>query len=437
MSEANDEGRAATALILRSARALPAFLVRSTLARAVGQTLAVRVISVAVGVVVTIVVARALGPSGRGLYAVAGALGATGTAFANFGLQTSNTYYVSRDRSLLAALLANSVIVSLVIAPLVAAIAGVLFFAFPGAAPIHGSLLVLALLAVPLGLAYLFFQNLLLGVQDFRSFNLIELVSRLAGLGLLLGLVATGERQLAVLFAAGLVPAVIGAAWSFVRARGSATRPPRPSRALLRRTLAYGLRAYLGAFFAFMLLRSDLLIVKYKLGAERAGYYSIAVSMADLLYIVPTIIGMVIFPRLAAAEARDRRVLALRATVAVTVLMALSAAVSAGLARPGIDLAFGRAFAPAATAFMVLAAAMIFYGANNVVSNYAAASGYPWFAVWIWLVALVLNVGLNLLLIPPLGIVGSAIASLVGYALVALAQTAYFFRAGSPVARQA
>ena len=86
---------------------------------------------------------------------------------------------------------------------------------------------------------------------------------------------------------------------------------------------------------------------------------------------------------------------------------------------------------------MILAAAMVFYGPNTIVSNYAAANGFPWFAVWVWLGALLLNVVLNLVLIPPLGIAGSALASLIGYGLVMVSQSFYFFRKGAPAARRA
>jgi antigen flippase len=411
---------------------------RSNFLRAVGQTLAVRLVSLAAGMVTTVILARALGPSGRGVYAVAGAIGATGIAFGNLGLQTSNTFYVSRDKSLLPRLMANSAVVSLGIAPTVAVAFWIVFLAAPDTAPVQGTLLWLALLAVPIGLAYLLFQNLLLGLQEFRAYNIVDLATRLGGLVLLLAILAAGVRNVSSLFAASIAPNAAAAVWAWARARAMTDQPARASVALLRTTLSYGLRAYLGAFFAFMLLRSDLLIVKYDLGAARAGYYSVAVSLADLLYVVPTIVGLVIFPRLASIlDGSERRRLAGRATLALTALMTLAAGVAALLARPGIDLVFGTRFAPAATAFSILAAAMIFYGPNNMVSNYAAASGYPWFAVWIWLVGLVANVALNLALIPALGITGSALASLICYALVAVSQATYFFRPGSRHARQA
>ena len=49
-----------------------------------------------------------------------------------------------------------------------------------------------------------------------------------------------------------------------------------------------GVRAYLGSLFAFLVLKSDILLVKYLRGASETGYYAIAVGLADILMMLPT-----------------------------------------------------------------------------------------------------------------------------------------------------
>src|SRR2546423_13530119 len=91
---------------------------------------------------------------------------------------------------------------------------------------------------------------------------------------------------------------------------------------------------------------------------------------------------------------------------------------AAFLSQFAIRIVLGQVFLPAAAPFVVLSAAMIFYGANNAVSSYLASEGFPWVAVYVWLVAVVVNIGLNAVLIPVHGIAGAAAASLVSYAIV-------------------
>ncbi len=81
------------------------------LRRNVLETYGTRVLVVAVSLATAVVIARVLGPAGRGMYAVAVAVGAIGAQFGNLGLHASNTYYVSKDRALLPALIGNTLAV--------------------------------------------------------------------------------------------------------------------------------------------------------------------------------------------------------------------------------------------------------------------------------------------------------------------------------------
>src|SRR5438552_7100507 len=71
-----------------------------------------RLLLIGVGFATTVIVSRTLGPSGRGLFAVAAAVSAIGIQFGNLGLHASNTYYVAKDRELLPVLIGNTLVVS-------------------------------------------------------------------------------------------------------------------------------------------------------------------------------------------------------------------------------------------------------------------------------------------------------------------------------------
>jgi O-antigen/teichoic acid export membrane protein len=411
----------------RFTRNLPPWsMAGSDFVRNVGQTMAARMFTIATGSVTTIVVARLLGPSGRGQYATAGAIAAVGVSLAALGLQSSNTYFVARDRSLLAPLLGNTLLTGLAGTSLLVALVGI-GLELSGRLSL-GSLLPLALVAIPVGIAYLLLQNLLLGLRDIGGYNLIEICTRLLGVTLLGALAAAGFVRPSSAFATGVVASAAAAAWSLSRLRRHlGEMRPTVSAQLFLVTMRYGVRAYLAALFAFLLLRSDIFVVRYQLGSAQAGIYSVAVSLADLLYILPTVVGTMLFPRLSGIRDRSRQWdTSIRVAAVVFVIMTIAAAIAWPLSHRVVVTLFGESFAHAGPAFAILAAAMVFYGVNNIISNYAAARAFPAFAIWVWLVGLALNVGLNLLLVPRYGISGSAFASLVAYALVAMAQLGYF-----------
>jgi len=81
--------------------------------RHVVLTFAVRAARLALGVIASVVTARALGPTGRGDYYFVVTFAGLLVQFGNVGLASSNTYLVASDRTRLAGLVANSVWVAL------------------------------------------------------------------------------------------------------------------------------------------------------------------------------------------------------------------------------------------------------------------------------------------------------------------------------------
>lgn len=88
-----------------------------------------------------------------------------------------------------------------------------------------------------------------------------------------------------------------------------------------------------------------------------------------------------------------------------------------------LNLFFGTAYVPAATALRILCLGFIIsnlLGPNGIM---LLAMGRPRFLMWVTLTTAILNVALNLFLIPPLGMVGAAIASAVTIILANVART--------------
>lgn len=403
----------------------------SSFVRSVAETLATRLLLIAVGVATSIVVTRALGPSGRGLLAVALALGGLGVQFGNLGLHAANTYSVAGHPERLPRLAANSLVVSLGIGGAAAAGLWLVLAAFPGLVGIGGPLLALAVAWIPLGLAYLLFQNLLVGVQDIRGYNLAELGNRLVSLALVGVVILVGAVAPATVFLASLAGLAASFLWVVVRL-GVPLRPlPTPSPALFVENLRYSLKAYFAALFMHLVLRADLLLLQNLRGPADTGLYAVAVAVADLVYLLPTVAGTVLFPRLTAlADGGARWVLARRVAIAVGVLMG-GAGLALGLvARPLLRLLYGAAFAAAAPPLVWLLPGIVLLSVNTILMNYFASTGMPAVTVYSPAAAALLNVGLNLWLIPELGPAGAALASSVAYGLMLLFSLAHLARSG-------
>ena len=398
----------------------------SDFARKVAETFGTRIVVTVVGAVVSIVVARVLGPQGRGMFSVTMAISAIGVQFGTLGLQSSNTYLVARDRSLLPALLGNSLLVSLLFGSAAALVCWLAVWLQPQWGPGDSGLLLLGLACVPVSLLFMLLQGLLLGIQQVRDHNKVELARGLfsaAAVGL--AIVAFWRTPLGVLAAttAALLAGTLLSWWNVRRHVGAR---PKVSLQLFRDAFRYGIKVYAACLFMFFVLRFDLVMVNAMLGPKHAGWYSVTAMLADQLYVFPAVVGSILFPKLATI---DSDALKLRHAGKTALVLGLIVGALAGLlmatARPLIGLLYGEAYLPGAGALQWLLPGIVMLSINTVLMNYFAALGFPRIAIFSPLAALFVNVALNLLLIPRLGIVGAALASTVSYGMMLLASVVY------------
>ncbi len=398
------------------------------LRRNVLETYGTRLLVVAVTFTTAIVVARELGPTGRGLYAVAATLGAIGAQFGNLGLHASNIYYVSKDRTLLPALVGNTLTVVL-LACVVASLSGIGLVLWPKLSPIHGTLLLLALASVPVGLAYLLIQGLLLGLNEVRAYNSIECAGKILALVLVCILALLHGGTVELYFGMTLLPVLVTFLWALLRLRRGSAEPPKLSLAVFRQSIGIGFRAYTIAFFGFLLMRIDLLMVKYMLGATEAGYYSISQVLAENTMMFPVVVGLLLFPKLSATKEKEEKVrLANKAVLVTAALMLPVVLIAAFAAGPIISIAFGRNFLPAVAPFAWLMPGTYFLGIETVMVQLLNSEGFPPIIVAAWIADTIVNVAANFWAIPRYGITGASAVSSVCYFLIFLIVSAVVWK---------
>jgi O-antigen/teichoic acid export membrane protein len=147
------------------------------------------------------------------------------------------------------------------------------------------------------------------------------------------------------------------------------------------------------------------------------GWYTAAYRLYEGLTYVPSIIAAVLTPRLSALFVSDQaahRRLALSG-LAGSVALALAIGSAAYLlAAPLVGWLFGSVFAPAVQPFRVLCVGLSCVYAIWVLHAIAISVNAERLLVKTGVVGLVVNVGLNLYVIPRIGANGAALATVVG-----------------------
>lgn len=387
----------------------------------IGATVIVRAALLGLGMATTVLVARQLGPTGRGEYAVAIALIGIGIQVANLGVHTSSSWAVARSPALLGPLLANGVAVAALVGTLTAVVGWILLGVLPATPALPTGTLLMAMAAIPIGLAYLIGQNLMLGLHRIRVYNVLEIGNRsLAFLGIamlaLAGTLTSGLAVAATLTALAItLVATIGGLFRGLQSRVW------PRLLLIRELSGYGLRAYIVALLTFLVLRLDLLLVERLKGSADAGQYSIAISIAEVVTLPAIVTATILFPRLSGMpDCKQRGRMTSRAGVVAAIVTLAASGVVVLIAQPLVEVVFGPEFLPSVEPALWLLPGSIAFAVYSVVLSYYYSIGTPTVTIYVPAAGLVANIGLNVILIPVYGIVGAALASSLTYCAMLL-----------------
>jgi O-antigen/teichoic acid export membrane protein len=166
------------------------------------------------------------------------------------------------------------------------------------------------------------------------------------------------------------------------------------------------------------LFRIDVFLVSSMTGTAALGVYSVAVAFAELALMCPNALGAALFKHLPASKADEQiRVLCHSSRMIGAIGFVTGAGVTT-MSYPLVVGFMGHRFAGAVVPLCLLVPGVIAMSVNYVFANYYAASGQPLVTGKCFGSGLLLNLAINLLLIPRWGIRGAAIASSFAYTLV-------------------
>ncbi|MGI8330311.1 lipopolysaccharide biosynthesis protein [Actinomadura scrupuli] len=404
--------------------------------RKVAHTMLTSAVRFAVSGVMAIVIARTLGPQGRGGYAVLVTIAATAVTLGHLSIDASHTSLWANARARdFAAIATNSLLFGVVAGTLAAAASAIAVVALgPGIVPVPGyGMLALALLAIPCNLTVFYLNTVLVLRERIEAVNWSGVLAVCVPCVLLLVLAALGHPTLGSVVGLWTLSAAVPLAVLI-----PAVRPRLRDRdlALARRALGIGLRYHIGSTSLFLLLRADILILNAFAPAAAVGLYAVAVTLVELTRVGADAIAQVIL-----SEQMDGdHDIAAALTARITRLNVLLAVGSTGLmcaAAPLlIPVVYGAAFGASVGPLLGLAPGLIALSLTRMISAFLLRLNRPVLRSGTAVVALVVNVALNLLLIPRYGIMGCAVASSVSYCALAGLYVLWFRKAtGTPVRR--
>ena len=408
-----------------------------TLFRSGVYTILASVAQVVLGVLSVAIIARVLGPSGKGVYDLC--VTAANMAVMAFGLSlpAGITYVVARRGGRMTRLIWQMSLfaVGVGVATLTGLLGGRLFKPIAGVLPGSTTVVWAAAVTAAATMAYSAFRSALAGNRAFRDASIADIARAFIGTVALgtaaLFAVKSESPRFAWLVwanALGTLAATLVYLAYLLRRRGREAPAEEPPR--FKGALEYAAPSYVANVVQFLNYRIDVFITSGLIGVGAVGKYQLAVMIAELLRILPAAAQAVIWPTIAAqqdAQVQNAR-LAARAARGVLLITLVGGVLMATIGAPAISFVFGPAYRSSAAALLALLPGLVLFAATTVLAGYIAGIGRPKLNLYGSAIGLVATVLLDLALIPRWGITGAALASSVSYSATTVFTLVVFAR---------
>ena len=177
----------------------------------------------------------------------------------------------------------------------------------------------------------------------------------------------------------------------------------------------------LSGLVVMVYMRVDQIMIKNMIDEEAVGYYSAAVRLCEAWYFIPVTLCNSIFPAIVNAKNVSTEFYNNRMQKLYDLLTWLAIGIAVPItifSSQIIQLLFGNEFSSAAPVLTIYiwAGVAVFLGVAS--SQYLINENLTKLSFFRTLIGMILNVVLNIILIPLYGIIGSAIATLISYTIV-------------------
>lgn len=202
----------------------------------------------------------------------------------------------------------------------------------------------------------------------------------------------------------------------------------RPAGSLLRESAGYGFVTYMSAAANTLHFKIDQVMLNAMLGTSAVGIYAVGVRWAESLFLLDSAIFAAAVHRIGASANTESYALTKRLFF-IQVAISGGAGLIVALCSPLLVVgAYGEAYRGAIVPMILLMPGVVAWSAGKLLSQYLVLRrGKNYLALAFSVVGLVVNVVINLVLIPRAGLVGAATASSISYGLV-IALTLAAFR---------
>jgi O-antigen/teichoic acid export membrane protein len=367
----------------------------------------------ALGFLTTLVLARGLGQDGFGIYSFVGVYMFFFGFFVDLGMERVVTRELARAPGRSGLVLGNAIILKLCLCAVAIPAAYVVAWLMQVPEEVHYCI-VIAAFGLPLTVE-LMLRSYLQSRYEMKYAYAVTLPSGLSFLALA-GLCVYWSLPVHAVYYAALLNGALTLGLLMAITIPRARPILRPQRALLQMLLRDASEVGLFVILFMLAMRIDQILLFKLGGAAQVGRYAAAVKVTEALSILPEALMLTVFPMLAASQAsaperfRETYRLSFKYLSAVILPVALVLTV---MRQQFVGVVFGAQYADSSMPLAVLAWGMFFAYTGAVYINLFIVQHQQRLLLLVSVLTLAVNIAANLLLIPPFGATGAALATVV------------------------
>jgi O-antigen/teichoic acid export membrane protein len=364
-----------------------------------------------------VILARTLGPYGRGELTAVLLWPSLLAVLGSLGMSDALTYYSARDETPVGSMVGSGTALALFQALVLIGIGLVLeplVLHKYGPAAVHSADILLVGF-IPATLLGMYLLGVLNGRQHLIAYQWLRGLVVLVTALILVAIVALNELSVRTAVY-GYVAANLFTLLVIVLVLWRRERPrPRVQWLQIRRLASFGVKSQTSTASVILNGTLDQLLVSLTLAPRLLGLYTIASTVSAVISMVGYSVAPVAFPVLAGTAAASARREGARAVIGMTTVVSVGLALPLILFAPElIDLVFGHAFHGATTSARILLVGSVIFSTDRSLEAVMKAYGRPLDAGIAETTALVVTAVSLAALLPLFGLIGAASASGVG-----------------------
>lgn len=389
----------------------------------------IKIISITLGFVQGIIIARYLLPEGRGIIAIYLAVINMLLPLSELGIKQSSSYFLSKMKYEVEKIV-NTQTITLIISSILTIIILFIIYYFKELDNIF--ILSFIFFAIPLRIYISFTTAYGLSNREINKINIIQFILIISDFIFVVLFFMLLNLDVEYYFLSYFLSSLFASIYTFIWLKNKyqisfkidLKKYKNESLEIVKKGITYALPLFvIGLNYSV-----DLLILDFYVDKSLLGIYAVGVTLAVLIWQLPTILNLLIFSY--SVSTKDEKQFSINLWNKSKLLMLILIPITIILTfvlKYLIPLLYGVSFIESYEVIVYLMPGVYFMIAFKLLNGDLAARGYPQIAFYIFSFGAVLNIILNIYLIPIFNIEGAAIASSISYIFCSILFTIKYY----------